>query len=109
MFYHETAFLATFLLPSCYLLATFLLPCSVSLPISFEYPSNINGEITIHYQSNTLLLPFYYPCKKLLPLYFRLPKECPTSRILRLWCLNSCSESNFSFSFLLFFAADILE
>ena len=90
MFYHETAFLATFLLPSCYLLATFLLPCSVSLPISFEYPSNINGEITTHYPSNTLPIPFHYPCKKLYLLYVSFPKEGFTSRGLRLRCFASC-------------------
>ena len=57
MFYHETAFLATFLLPSCYLVRYPSVLPSYIPRISLVYPSNIKEEITAHYQPITCALP----------------------------------------------------
>ena len=56
MFYHETAFLATFLLLSCYLLATLFGIPPYILRISFEYQWRDNDPLPFQYPSNTLPL-----------------------------------------------------
>ena len=51
MFYHETAFLATFLLLSCYLLATLFGIPPYILRISFEYQWRDNDPLPFQYPS----------------------------------------------------------
>ena len=63
MIIHETAFFAILFLPGCYLVATLLPPCSVSLRTFLVYPSYIPRISLEHQGGDNGPLPVQYPCR----------------------------------------------